>query len=289
MSHLAIYTFGGFWVDLNGQPLRSFGTDKNRALLAYLALEFERSHRRDALANLLWCEHPDAEARNSLRQALYHLRHLLPQSEEQSHLLISANEVQFNPASDYWIDVLEFEQQITKCQLHHPEGADLCVDCFESLQRAIELYKGDFLEGFTLRGCPQFAEWQIINQEIYHNQALDILSRLADYYEANNEYNQLIKCTQRKIALEPWRESAYRRQMWAMAMTGQRERALLRYQLLEEVLQREFGIRPSDSIQHLYELIREGKVSGIEITTPDLLKLISAWAQAWTSTKTSLF
>ena len=135
MSHLAIYLFGGFRVELGGQPLSCFGTDKNRALLAYLGLEAERPHRREALANLLWCEHAETVARRSLRQALYQLRHVLPQLEEKPHLLISANEVQFNAASDYWIDVIEFKQRIARCGLHHPEGVDLCADCLESLQQ----------------------------------------------------------------------------------------------------------------------------------------------------------
>jgi DNA-binding SARP family transcriptional activator len=264
MSQLVITLFGGFRVELSGQPLSYFGTDKNRALLAYLGMESERPHRREALANLLWCEHSEAVARNSLRQALYQLRHMLPQSEEKPHLLITANEVQFNPASDHWIDVLEFKQRITTCRLHHSEGVGLCVDCLESLQQAIELYKGDILDGFTLKSCPQFTEWQIVSQEVCHHQALATLSRLADFYEANFEYDQLINCTQRKIELEPWRESAYRRQMWALAMTGQRERALLRYKILEEVLQREMGVNPTISIQRLYEQIRDGDVPGID-------------------------
>ena len=259
MSHLAIYLFGGFRVELNGQPLNCFGTDKNRALLAYLALESGRPHRREALANLLWCEHAEAVARNSLRQALYQLRHILPQSEYQPHLLITAKDVQFNPASDHWLDVLEFNHRITSCQLHHPQQDGLCVDCLDSLQRAIELYKGDLLDGFTLRNCTQFTEWHVINQENCHYQALVALSTLADYYEANKKYNQLMNCTQRKIELEPWRESAYRRQMWALAMLGQRERALLRYKTLEEILQREMGIHPTSSTRRLYRKIRDTK------------------------------
>jgi hypothetical protein len=73
MSRLALYLFGGFRAELDGNPLTSFGTDKNRALLAYLALESDRPHRREALASLLWPARPDPVARNSLRQALYQL------------------------------------------------------------------------------------------------------------------------------------------------------------------------------------------------------------------------
>ena len=94
MSHLAIYLFGGFRVDLDGHPLTAFGTDKNRALLAYLALESGHPHRREALAALLWPDHRDAVARNSLRQALYQLRQILPRlAEIETHLLITGGQV----------------------------------------------------------------------------------------------------------------------------------------------------------------------------------------------------
>jgi DNA-binding SARP family transcriptional activator len=269
MSHLKITLFGGFQAELGDKPLVAFKTDKNRALLAYLVLESEHPHRRESLATLLWGNHPESVARNSLRQALYQLGHILPlEPEKEPHLLIFPNQVQFNPASHHWIDVIEFKQRITTSRQPHPEDISLSVDCLENLHSMVELYKGDILEGFTLKGCPQFTEWQIINQEVCHHQVLAALSRLADYYEANFAYDQLIDCTQRKIELEPWRESAYRRQMWALTMTGQRERALLRYKLLEEILQREMGIQPTNSIRRLYEQIRDGDLLGLDTHTP---------------------
>lgn len=269
MSLLKITLFGGFQAELGDNLLTAFKTDKNRALLAYLVLESEHPHRRESLATLLWGNHPESVARNSLRQALFQLGHILPlESEKEPHLLISPNQVQFNPVSQHWIDVIEFKQLIITGWQPHPEDISLSVDCLENLQRAIELYKGDVLEGFTLKGCPQFTEWQIINQEVCHHQVLTALSRLADYYEANYAYDQLIDCTQRKIELEPWRESAYRRQMWALAMTGQRERALQRYKLLEEILQHEMGIQPTNNIRRLYEQIRDGDLLGLDTHTP---------------------
>lgn len=89
---------------------------------------------------------------------------------------------------------------------------------------------------------------------------LAALSLLSDYYEANLDFSHLIDCTQRKIELEPWRESAYRRQMWALAKIGQRERALQQFKTLQGVLQHEMGIAPSEGVQHLYEQIRDGRL-----------------------------
>ena len=70
MSHLAISLLGSFQVTLDDVPLTSFATDKVRALLAFLAVEANRPHRREALIDLLWPDHPPAAGRNNLRQAL---------------------------------------------------------------------------------------------------------------------------------------------------------------------------------------------------------------------------
>lgn len=93
MSRLRIYLFGGFRAEMDGRPLTTFGTDKNRALLAYLALESGHFHRREALATLLWPDHRDVVARNSLRQALYQLRQMLTQGAEPEPFLLVTREL----------------------------------------------------------------------------------------------------------------------------------------------------------------------------------------------------
>ncbi|MGB5060569.1 MAG: hypothetical protein WBO48_17855, partial [Candidatus Promineifilaceae bacterium] len=60
---LRITLFASFQVALNGRSITDFATDKARALLAYLAVERQRPHRRESLAALLWPDQPDARAR----------------------------------------------------------------------------------------------------------------------------------------------------------------------------------------------------------------------------------
>lgn len=257
MFHLAIHLFGGFRVELNGKLLSKFGTDKTRALLAFLALESDRPHRREALASYFWCERPQAAALHSLRQALYQLQSTLcNHSKPEPCLIITANQVQFNPTSDHWIDVREFHRRISACRSRHPAGVELCDACIRSLQTAVELYRGELLAGFTLPDCEEFTDWQMLNQEYCHRRMTLALSMLADHYEASLEYERLLACASRMVQLEPWREQFHMRLMWAMAKVGQRERALMQYEVLSKLLLREFGLLPADEIRLLYEQIR---------------------------------
>ena len=74
MAHLSISLLGSFQVTLDGEPVTGFESARVRALLAYLAVESDRPHRRETLAGLLWPNWPDRSARTNLRRALSNLR-----------------------------------------------------------------------------------------------------------------------------------------------------------------------------------------------------------------------
>ena len=59
MARLSLVFLGTFQASLDEKPITEFEADKVRALLAYLAVEADRSHRRDALTGLLWPDWPD--------------------------------------------------------------------------------------------------------------------------------------------------------------------------------------------------------------------------------------
>ena len=62
MARLVIRLLGPFEVTLDGEPVTGFETRKARALLAYLAVEGDCSHRREALAEMLWPGRPEGAA-----------------------------------------------------------------------------------------------------------------------------------------------------------------------------------------------------------------------------------
>lgn len=261
MPYLSIFLLGTFRVMLDDQPLVAFATDKTRALLAYLAAEAGQPHRRETLTALLWPDRPEPAARNSLRQALYQLRRTLADHQSpRPRLSVTVKEVLFDPASDYWLDVAEFEACLAAWRVHQSRGLAMCPACLERLESAIQLYRGDFLAGLSLPGCLAFGEWQLLTQEAFHRQALEALDRLACYHEERRNYAQVSHYARRETELEPWRESAHRRCMRALALDGQRSEALNQYEICRRNLAQEMGVEPSPATTLLYERIREGKV-----------------------------
>ena len=261
MPHLMVSLFGSYRAVLDGSALNAFETNKTRALLAFLMVESDRPHRREALAALFWSDSPESAARNNLRQTLYRLRQVIADQEAAPpHLLVTSNEIQFDTASDYWLDVAAFSALLAASQRHHPHNPALCEECVGRLRTAIGLYQGDFLSGFSLSNCPQFDWWMLRRQEEYHRKAIDALARVGKFYASRRNYSQAAEFAQKEIDLEPWREAAHRRLMRALALSGQRTVALRQYQVCREILSKELGIEPSPETKRLYEQIRNGKI-----------------------------
>ena len=142
MGRLEIKLLGPVQMTLNGDPVTGFDSDKVRALLVYLAVEGDQPHRREKLAGLLWPNWPERSARTNLRSALANLRQVIGDREaDPPFLLITRQTIQFNQASDYILDTLEFISLIEVGSDGRPPGID-------SLEEAVDIYKGDFLEGF---------------------------------------------------------------------------------------------------------------------------------------------
>src|SRR5262245_54141671 len=73
MTALDLTLFGGFEGRLAGDRILDLPGQKDRALLAVLASSPGVSHSREKLANLLWSDRGDQQARDSLKHALSRL------------------------------------------------------------------------------------------------------------------------------------------------------------------------------------------------------------------------
>ncbi|MGD2177518.1 MAG: BTAD domain-containing putative transcriptional regulator, partial [Anaerolineae bacterium] len=256
MAHLLLHLLGPLQITLAGEPVTDFESDKVRALLAYLAVKADRPHRRDALAGLLWPDWSDRAARKNLRTALSNLRQAIgDRTSSGDHratppfLLITRDTIQFNTASDHWLDVSAFAASVEADPPAVPQ-----------LEEALALYRGSFLEGFFLRDSAAFDDWSLIVRERLRRQALGALHQLAGHYERRGDYEQAQAHAWRQVELEPWRESAHRQLMRLLALSGQRGAALAQYDTCQRVLAEELGVEPAEETTELYEQIRDGEL-----------------------------
>ena len=266
MAHLAISLLGHFEVTLDGRPLTRFGTDKTRALLAYLAVESDRAHRREMLAGLLWPECPEAAAHHNLSQSLLLLRKALgDKTAALPFLLATGQTLRFNPASDHTLDVAVFQAGLAVCASAAPE--QLGPEDARALTQAMELYRGEFLSEPWLINSAAFDEWRLLKQTQLHLQMVDALDYLVHYHELRGEFVLAAGFSRQQIALDPLRESAHRQLMQALAQAGRGPEALAHYAVCQALLAQELGIAPAPETTALYESIRVARVGG---TSPRL-------------------
>jgi WD40 repeat protein/DNA-binding SARP family transcriptional activator len=252
MSRLNIRLLGPFEVALDGQRVVNFESDKVRALLAYLAVECARPHRREALAGLLWSEWPEQSARANLRRALANLRQVIEDHDASPPFLdITRQTVQWNTASDCRVDVTAFSKQIARYETD--------AEAIKPLEAAVSLYGGPFLEGFTVRDSLPFEEWALVMRERLGRQVSQALLWLARLHEQRGACESALPHAWRLVELEPLDEEAHFQLMRLLALSGQRGAALEQYETCRSALAAELGVEPSQHLQKLHEQIASGE------------------------------
>ncbi len=239
MTELSLALLGPPVVMRDGMPV-SFDTRKAIALLALLAVT-GREHSREQLADLLWPEADSAKGRASLRRTLS-----VTAAAMGAGLTISRAAIALEPAA-VRVDVGEFETLITR-----PDAA--------SLERAVRLYRDDFLAGFVLRGCPEFEEWQASVAEGLRQSLARGLQRLVAACIADGDLERAAAHARRWLQLDPLHEPAHQAIIRLHGWSGQRSAAMRQYRSLVRVLDRDLAVRPLPETTRLYEDVRAGRL-----------------------------
>ncbi|MEM7030246.1 MAG: tetratricopeptide repeat protein [Chloroflexota bacterium] len=246
MSELKLFLLGPPRIELDGVP-----TDLKRrkalALLAYLAVSGE-AQRRDTLATLLMPDSTQSSARAALRRDLASLN----QSLGKSWIEAGRETIGLNPAQKIWIDVDQFRQHLHDCEQKK-------ATCLEQLTKAVQLYRDDFLVGFTLPNCPEFDDWQFYQTEDFRQSLARALEKLVYWLSANKAYEPAITYARRWLSLDQLHEPAHQQLMILYALSGQMSGAMRQHQVLIDTLEEEMGVPPSPESADLYKRIRAGE------------------------------
>jgi DNA-binding SARP family transcriptional activator len=184
MANLSIHLFGSPSIILEDGSQADLSSAKARALLAYLAVECDQPQRRQKLVGLLWSGYTESTARANLRRALADLRQAIGERQAQvPHLLITPETIQFNQASDAWVDVNALICLLSGLASPSAARQPGSIASSEPLEEAARLYRLPFLDGFSIPDSAAFEEWALITRERFHRQALQAFYHLAEIYQ----------------------------------------------------------------------------------------------------------
>ena len=236
-STLELITFGVPGVRVGGEnPPPEVAWRKNIALLTYLALSPNQTRSRAQIIGLLWPDTTDQRARHSLNEAVRRLRASLGAERLQS---TGAGENLTLSADGLRVDALEF---------------DRLED--EDNSAALQMVRGEFLEGFALEDSQEFDAWVQGRREHYDTRAMQLRILVGEEALTESLHEQAAEHARRALQARPFAEPAANLLMRALTLAGDSAGALAAYSDFCGGLKRELGENASYDLQNLADRIR---------------------------------
>jgi predicted ATPase/DNA-binding SARP family transcriptional activator len=241
---LQVALFGTPTITWGGQVV-SIPRRQSRALLYRLAAA-ARPLPRDQLCFMLWPDCSQSEARRSLSVVVSQLRKGLPAPD----LLITPNDAIGLREDGVVVDTASFSALVPAAT-----GAGQ----LEGLAAAARIYRGPFLDGFTLPDAPEFEAWVDQERQTWERRYLNTLATLVAGYRAEGAFPEAIAAAQTALATDPLAEELHCSLIELYAAQGDRSAALRQFEHCVAVLERELGVEPLLETRAVYEAVRAGQ------------------------------
>jgi WD40 repeat protein/class 3 adenylate cyclase len=247
-DRLGFFTLGGVRIERNGELVTGLTSKKAEALLIYLA-STQRPQSREVLAELVRDECTQSQAVDNLSDVLTNLQQVLGE-----YIVITRKAAGLNPEADVWLDATDLENRIVEI---HRSGR-LNDTSAKQLATALDLYQGEFLQGFTMSDCLGFEDWSTRERQRIRQLAIDGYSALVIYFLEQKGYTQGIIFARRLLELDPLMESTHRYLIQLLEASGQHTAALAQFETCQKLLRDELGAEPEAETRRLYDQIRTG-------------------------------
>src|SRR2546426_10205446 len=235
------------------------GQPRRLALPAYLAAATPQGfHRRDSLLALFWPELDQEHARAALRQALHVVRDALG-----ADAVASRGDEDIGLAFDHVsCDVGAFERAVAVGQF----------------REALDLYRGDLLEGFFITGAPSFEQWLETERGRLREVASRAARTLGERCAADGNLTTAAHWTRRALELAPNEEALLRRLITVLDRHGDRAGALQAYEEFRARLAEEYDAQPAPETEALVAAVRarERAPGSLPLPPMDLLARLRA-------------
>jgi DNA-binding SARP family transcriptional activator len=241
---LCIRLFGAVDLRYGDRSLLPLTSARAESLLAYLVLHREAPQARQRLAFLFWPDSTETQARTNLRHALHDLRRALPDPDR--FLDVTPRTLRWRVEAPYWLDVAAFAETLARADAQTEDQG------LAALTDAVEIYRGDLLDGF-------YDDWVLAEREHLRTRYLVALERLITLLCERGDHARAIAYAERFLHHDPLNEAAYRHLMRLHHASGQQARALQIYHRCSATLERELGIAPSPETRQSYDALLPAK------------------------------
>jgi len=238
---LRLTALGGLTLLQDGQPHQGPASQRRRlALLARIATTGKRGVTRDLLVATLWPGGAPEQARHALEQALSAIRRAL----NVEALFVGTGTLQLNPTI-FSCDVAEFEDAVSQ----------------HAAYRAVALYQGPFLDGFSIDGAPAYDRWIDEERARLQREYEKALEVLADAAADRNEHTVSVQWRRKLASVEPLSSRFAVGLIEAMIAAGDQAGALRSALVHEELVRQELDSEADPEVAGWIQRLRAGRVA----------------------------
>ena len=236
---------GGFSLSMGDNRIDD-SADRSKKLwllLAFLIFRRPRPSGTDELVSLLWSGEGERSA-GVLKATVHRLRALLDKLAPSAGRELISYEggcYRWNGDTELSLDTEEFEAACEAAWTESDEAAKANL-----LERAVELYRGSFLERLS------FEAWVVPIATHFHNLFIRAVTELLPLQESGGRRGDAILTAEKAIEKEPCHEDFYRVLMGLYLSDGRPEAAVALYERLRRLLLDEFGVIPEESTRSVY-------------------------------------
>ncbi len=231
---------------------------KSLAVFAYVVHQKTAIERKE-LARLLW---PTSEQSKGLKS----LTMILNRYPEpiKACLTVTNQTVSFR-SEHVWLDLHQFEENLAYAQTILEHEKVLKKTGRTLLEQSLELYKGEFLQGFSLAEHDEFTGWLVQERQKFAKQAFATAAKLFLFNYNHANFEEACRFTEEMLRISPFNEDAHMALMRLKVELGDPKGAIDHFQNYQTALTKELGANPGRKIttyyQELYNpiLVPEGR------------------------------
>ncbi|MFW6333432.1 MAG: BTAD domain-containing putative transcriptional regulator [Thermodesulfobacteriota bacterium] len=252
LPRLRIQSFGEFQVWMGDAPIQNeeWQRVQSKNLLKALITRGPRQASREVLMEDLWPDSDPRPAERNFKVTLHRLRKALePElnpSYGSSYLHLKENRLSL----DRTLCAIDLEAFLSHIETGEKEEAEGNPDtAFSRYSKAVELYRGDFLEEDL------YSLWAESAQESLRKKYMTVLFKMGEIQERKGKNKQAIACYEKIVEFDPLMEEAYRKIMSLYADRGLRNAAIKTYEECRKKLYTALNCEPDAMTQAIYRKI----------------------------------
>lgn len=250
---IKVWFLGSFQVEVNGSsiPVADWRSKKALTLFKYLCSRPGKRIPRDSLIELLWSDSDPESSIHNLHTTVYNLRRsLYPKERNSSHSVISYRNGLYwlDPPDGFYTDVLDFQDLIKAGAELEKEDPERALD---EWLRALELYRGDFLEEDL------YEDWTVALRTNLREQYIETALRTAELLvERRSDFARAVQVCRSALTYDPTREKLHQAIIKYLLKQGRNVDAVMQYKECEKILEDEVGLEPSEETSMLIQQLK---------------------------------